>query len=140
MNVNELRIGSWVTPKLSGDTIAPRQVKRISENGVVIEFGITLRNADLEPGIIEAGEPRREYSFDEIEGVPLTPTILKQLRFSDLTTIGIYERDGLFIQQKEGGFYLVDRELIVASPNITYVHQLQDLYLVLKGEELQLRF
>lgn len=75
----------------------------------------------------------------EIEGIPLTEERLikfgfEKVEFDGITTYG----NKIFYIEKEykGNFYIVLQGKKIA---LTYVHQLQNLYFVLTGEELEIK-
>lgn len=76
--------------------------------------------------------------FDEIYPIPLTPEILEKCGFKgNYPSIGILG-DGpiLEIYYKDGGLFFVGSEFTYNEPKIQYLHQLQNLYFALTGEEL----
>lgn len=115
MQANELRIGNWVLRKNN------------NEHQIQTRVNITYFNLVF------------EYPNDYTP-IPLTPEILeKWCGFENDDNdflIGISERTNLHINLIKKRTLLESYDGIIALCNISYLHQLQNLYFALKGEEL----
>lgn len=132
IQANELRIGNWVYVlykefPLDQDHYDKKAcpVTRIRSNGF-IEVAILTQH---------------DYHVSKIEGIPLTPEILEKAGFeiSDWLRTGvknIYYKEGMgeFLTYEYDGccVYQLNKKVI------QYVHQLQNLYFALTGEELEI--
>ena len=126
MNANELRVGNWV------EANSPMmQVKEITEHTV----GLYMPGSEADPFL---------YDIDEINPIPLSPEILHKYGFESLFNSDPQERPaskvyrlGQFtIHQKNEDvncFEYFSGDYIV---NLSALHQLQNLYHALTGEEL----
>lgn len=86
-----------------------------------------------------------EYSFSEINPIPLTPEILEKLNMRKERVAGFSETDGqwwllngarfLFEYDKEAEIYYNG----IFGIKVIFVHQLQNLYFALTGEELTIK-
>lgn len=86
----------------------------------------------------------------ELHPIPLTPEILEMCGFKFITDWSIKENDGVCYRKDLGWLRLetgmmssrwvtlVDKQGISTGVNIEYLHQLQNLYLDLTGEELEI--
>jgi hypothetical protein len=115
MIANELRIGNLI--KFSEDGT-------IFTVGSIEERGFTVQN-DEETTWIEA---------EEFEPIPLTEEWLLKFWFISNPYEDRYEKGSIHIEciKTKGETYL----WIENMPHIKYVHQLQNLYFALTGEEL----
>lgn len=137
---NELKIGNWVI--ISGEYI---KVENIDETGI---------NCNVSGGYY-AGDFEREYdgtfedwkhwsSGKQIEPISLTPDILEKAGFeTDDTTFWIeYSIDGQVLWIHLGYFavgifkHLPDNRISIQGIEVNSVHQLQNLYFALTGNEL----
>ena len=118
IQANELRIGSWV--KVYGDHTTT--CKGIEMDRLVF----TNKN------FVDDAAP-----LIEVEPVPLTPDILSNCGLLDKAWIKTYTP--VFIKKTAEGYDVITKgdEKIAA---LKYLHQLQNLYLVLTGLELEIRF
>lgn len=77
-----------------------------------------------------------EIPFKDIEGIPLTEEWLERMGFENVRSgtygIGCFE---IWVQGKQ----LFYSESLPNSPEIKFVHQLQNLYFALCGEELTIK-
>lgn len=124
MKANELRIGNWVRHYNSWSYRQPDQ-------GPFLEFDFQWDDRDW----YGVGEACME--IDKIEAIPITPEWLKKFGFEyEKQTVGGWER------WENKRIKLLDKKFTWGigeySPYIQYVHQLQNLYFALTGEELQL--
>lgn len=114
MNPRELRIGNIIKIKDSEIIVSGINERGISPRG--IDF-IDARN---------------------FEGVPLTEEWLT--KFSFRLFCGSYEKEDVKIfDLADGGFILEDRSGASIGKPFRYVHQLQNLYFEITGEELTIQ-
>ena len=108
LTANELRIGNWVEYNI---------------NFPPTEF-IQLKKIDIDDDFIDCTP------------IPLSPEILIRCGFSTDYKIGLYR--GRFLEWNCGdGFWITDdKDELYEVDNITSLHQLQNLYYSLTGEEL----
>ena len=122
MKANELRIGNWIHNPVQG-----------------VDFKdcvIALSEINFEDGNKIKDD---KYRFQPI---PLTPEWLERFGFDGYEESGYFEKRGFFFYVgtcKDGSYYLEhpDSGHLVGQP-IKHVHQLQNLYFALTGEELTL--
>lgn len=107
---NELRIGNWVN---YGDTNKPYKI----DLGDFVEIGM------------------KEIDLSYFNPIPLTPEILEKAGF-EYDQVTFFKND-IHIGEFKSGLFL-HSTLNKVSPKITSVHQLQNLYFTLTGEELQI--
>lgn len=90
-----------------------------------------------------------DYDFNDLEPIPLTPEILEKCGWvtldaeSDIMTWGpeddsfsISNNGGLDDERNQPYYFACDRNFIELKREIKYLHQLQNLYFALTGEEL----
>ena len=114
MTAQELRIGNYVQDLVG----APCRVRAINEGGISIKGGGYSASVEM---------------FKPIE---LTNDILSKCGFDVKFT------NGGFIKWQKDDFKLIDRRLpypLNYSARVVYLHQLQNLYFALTGEELTLK-
>ena len=123
MSPDELRIGNYVL---------------VDENVQEVSF---IRNTTVSTmGAQTNDEVVSEYSFQRIQPVPLTNSILQQLGFVyheyfkywQLITTGI--RSEMNISRD---YELIDVKRKLTLEKLTTLHQLQNTYFLLKGRELK---
>jgi hypothetical protein len=144
VKANELRIGNWVF------CLEPVLIESIDERGI-------NRTNDSQMGSTQI----RSYycALDMLAGIPLTPEILEKCGFEKSTSNDIYEREIYSIQVANNtSLYFdahknwmrgdADVEWYLSHEwnnnhfkndfwgNPKYLHQLQNLYFALAGEEL----
>ena len=132
INAKELRLSNWV---LDSEGVE-RQVTVISAQGRV--FLPPVKYVDRMPKILKLGE---DCSTDLIHPIPLTPEVLEACGFENREMwfykerfcLGYITTDLHFqlewkIDEIEGGWNLLD---------IKYLHQLQNIYFALTGQELE---
>lgn len=112
MTANELRIGNLVIAK---DTPLESIVKVRAQH------------------IAEAEEHNPSWFLHPI---PLTPEILEKAGFKYDTVC--YYRNGVHIGSFKDGLYFTCSPISKDSVEIKYLHQLQNLYFALAGEELEI--
>lgn len=136
MKTSELRLGNWI----QGDVIYQNRV---------VYGGMPMRVISIFDGEIYADFDENpgdcwEYTEDEIQGVPLTPEVIEKIKGAEVTqvkdevnflvwTIG----QGFDINESisESGTYLT--EINGNEHKLQYLHELQNLYFALYGEELE---
>lgn len=107
---NELRLGNWLSYK--GDYY---QVEILESNMVIDEF-------------------------EGIEPIPLSPEILERCGFEkddDDYLLKIDDRSCLHINFNKERYLIESYDGLIKIKNINYLHQLQNLYHSLVGQELQ---
>jgi hypothetical protein len=121
IKANELRIGNYIL---------------INGSIVRIGYGVIQDVYQKNKGI------RNQYlNTLTHEPIPLTPEILEKAGFKFYEKSEMYEKDDfmdLHILYDNAGYCIKDYELNIWSPNILYLHQLQNLYFALTGEELEI--
>ncbi len=128
MKANELRIGNYV--------------RYFEENDSRID-GIEFNYCHLTDA--------SSIYYEDIKPIPLTEDWLLKFGFKE-STYGTFQIDGLFrteigndnydpVHEVHEGFksHLVDIESNNISKEIKHVHQLQNLYFALTGEELEIK-
>lgn len=133
MQINELRIGNKVG---SGNEIIT--VNEIIESGINPKWGIHDNN------------PYDEITFDLIYGIPLTEEWLLKFGFERYDELDVNGYLGYKCNQNKG--YCIDMYInskgkccahylktALSLNHPQYVHQLQNLYFSLTGEELKIK-
>ena len=130
MNPEDLRIGNLVRQKgIEGD-LGMIEVESIHEDGINVRAE-THYNGYEGYGVLEVG-----YEWKEIEGIPLTEEWLEKFGF-------VF--DGIMWWDKDGfGYSFIDQRcshehkenVFNELPFYQYIHQLQNLYHSLTGEDL----
>lgn len=133
MDIKELRVGNFVTidnpkhPFLLGVTVT---IVGIQSDG---------RADSVRIGHVADNTMGQLLKF--VNPVPITPEILAAFGFRDIFEVledtppqWVIESDDIYITQKENGYFATvgKREILMDS-----VHQLQNLYFALTGEELE---
>jgi len=136
MKPEELRIGNWVEYKRKH----------------YIVFDIAMRqgvhNCQLMPNEIAPIPAYQNGNVKELEPIPLTPEWLEKLGVEKIAT-GEYKLENLLIDYHPNDlfkgrkpwcniFFLGDIDNPMLN-SIEYVHQLQNLYYVLTGKELEIK-
>jgi hypothetical protein len=132
MKANELRIGNWVFD----DENIPMQIAKI-ESEIYTRWNFNDCSIVL--------EHKATYYESEIFPIPITEEILLKCGFED-GVVNIFENenfktsiwyhDGWHFQFDEKEWYGKSSVYLYPAP-IDYVHQLQNLYFALTGEELE---
>lgn len=126
MKANELRIGNYVKPK-NGYSQSIR-VKYIAQDGEIYS------NSDM-------GQCEYAYTVSQVLPIPLTGEWLVKLGFSmaELDMYHIFhEKSGVGIKyHRDAGGYIFSYG--ISQVPIFHVHQLQNLYFALTGEELEIK-
>ena len=129
MKANELRIGNYITGIYEDDNDKERKVLcrviALDETGEMIDYKIWVETF---------GQDSEEY-FNEFEPITLTEEWLLWLGFESNPYQDRYEKGTFYIEcdKTKGGLDLWVKGL---PPMLTHVHQLQNLYFALTGEEL----
>ena len=129
INANELRIGNWFQQDASNNNAISRfftvdEIKRYGVRSTYIRQDTNQPHTSL-------------FSLDSIHPIPLTPEILEKCGFVMHKTSQLWRKDNFYLHH-----YLVsDNEYCFkysdfTSSSIQYLHQLQNLYFALCGEEL----
>jgi hypothetical protein len=134
MKANELRIGNWVKPNLERE----RQIESIHE-----DYGVNL--LIYTGGYGDCGGVSYD-DFESIKPIPLTPEILEKagfddVRLDDLRVIEYNRKDTVKISIE----HFADMHIFIfcisgmkVTP-VDHLHQLQNLYFALTGEELNIK-
>lgn len=132
MKVNELRIGNWVLIPYQNSPIAiPAHETQVQ--GITIFGEIQTNNTPEHEGL--------KTHYNHVSGIPLTEEWL--LKFGFIThdnhdyfidISSVCDIHSWFSVFKADDFYYIDAFDI----KIRYVHQLQNLYFALTGEELEI--
>lgn len=118
IEAKQLRIGNWVN--FDNRNWLINSVTKDFPYLETIEFGF---------GIVE---------YRNIEPIPLTPEILEKCGF-DPTSKGFFKHPNWYnvsLKYIRGTYSLRFNFTDIVATNIDYVHQLQNLYFALTGEEL----
>lgn len=124
MKAQELRIGNLVWDDYSGEMI----VFGVITGGV--NPRVELRKSEKLP----AGS----YDVDKIQGIPLTEDWLKRFGWAENKKFEFFGEFGLVPQGQLYCMARSDAYSVTLFIAIEYVHQLQNLYFALTGEELTL--
>jgi hypothetical protein len=123
MSLHELRIGNYV--------LVDENVRQVS-----LIRNTTVSTIDTQTN----NEVVSEHSFQRIQPVPLTNSILQQLgfvyheyfKFWQLITTGIRSEMNI-----SPDYEVIDLKRKPALEKLTSLHQLQNIYFLLKGRELK---
>jgi hypothetical protein len=132
MKVNELRIGNW---------IADRGLKEWQiGHWETINKVASKANATMCNGILMETHPLTEY-IDYLKPIPITEEWLLKFGFkkqkNNWKRLPICNDWTYLYWERLAGLELSVNKRSVMLPNINYVHQLQNLYYALTGEELK---
>jgi hypothetical protein len=117
---HELRIGNWIL--LKAETLSGN----VSEFAKVIELGEDyVRTAISSVSQLPAAE--------NIYGIELTPDLLEKIDFKKLQDNNFSFRGVVFHETDEKKVFYAYKD---GNSEMKYVHQLQNLYFALTGEEL----
>lgn len=141
MTSSELRIGNYVTDGYYDTFKTVIEVESINEKGINLLIEDDGRWAEISDRWIEP-----EYRFDLLFGIPLTKEWLLKFGFDFsidtwyLKGVAIWETECCDAKgNEEIGFFYELRDVGMMDMNIKYVHQLQNLYFSLTGEELKIK-
>ena len=114
IQANELRIGNFIQDIIS-----------LEKNLVVYK---------IEDGIITGGDEDFNYPYlaETVKGIELTPDILDKIRWGGYIKFSI----GSYFRIDDVGHLLYRSDY--SGVNINYLHQLQNLYYLLRGSELEI--
>lgn len=134
MNAQELRIGNWVMDA-GNDYIKVRSIDLLGINTALHIDGMSY-----------------SHIYRELSPIPLTPEILEKAGFEFLTKWEPFSaNDGLTHKLDVGVFKfgvgmmssmvtLLEQNGYSLGVHVTHLHQLQNLYFALTGEELEIKF
>lgn len=130
ISANELRIGNWV--ELAG--------RKEIIDGVLFQAYQDSRNIHL------TGNGIWNYE-EQISGIPLTPEILEKAGFDtdEITYWKEFSLEGQVLYIHLGYYkgkvfkYLPTNQISVQGVEVSFVHQLQNLYFALTGNELEIK-
>jgi len=133
INASELRIGNIV----NSFTINITEVKNIHESGINYENKF---DEDL------CTDYEVLIPFDHLGGIPLTPEILEKCGFDIVFSEGdevCYQLNGISIIHRHPDYQLCDQDAYLGSVSrigvpFRHLHQLQNLFYCLVGEELKI--
>ena len=126
MITNELRIGNWVNSELFGD-YKIIGISNFSENNALF-----WKSYNYYP---------KACSIDSLKGIHITEEwMVKAGAMKIHEVLDIFELDRFELYQfyTHGFWKVVDKENKTYITKVSYVHELQNMYFVLNGEELQL--
>lgn len=121
MKANELRIGNDIN--IGGSTIDTYQTFKPTKVTINILKAIIEENIDRPDAILSMFQP-----------IPLTEEWLVKLGFKFNSDSNVYSIDNFFIYTEAYNKIIITYDCLMRS--IGYVHQLQNLYFALTGEEL----
>lgn len=135
MKPSELRIGNWIyddegrLSKIKGMKPFDHSVRCDEDEGCELLFDYMHPVHGLMDGY--------ECDSNRCEPIPLTPEILEKCGFEQANGIMLWECNGVQIAYETicGYFRIYPR-----TNKIEYLHQLQNLYWCLVGEELEIKF
>lgn len=120
IQANELRIGNWVEWVFPNRNNQPNKFQFCEIESIRTSLVGVLGSA---------------YGYDQIQPIPLTPEILEKCGF-EFDTI-TFSKSYLLLAEGDNGFDVWVGGLSKVKLNpINYLHQLQNLYFALTGEEL----
>ena len=130
---SELRIGNWFQQDASNNNTISRfftvdEIKRYGVRSTYIRQDTNQPHTSL-------------FSLDSIHPIPLTPEILEKCGFEWSIYHQAWHKQGFVFDLSErsvGGFFMHKSRLNseIICPEIQHLHQLQNLYFALTGEEL----
>lgn len=126
---NELRIGNKLNYTGLGNSYYPTGIITVEE---VLSNGVNLSHGDL-----------TVYEAEKLHPIPLTPQILEKCGFKDVH--GEYVTlEGIGIYNDGDDYWFCDEDahegnVIYYGNGFQYVHQLQNLFFALTGEELEIK-
>lgn len=136
INANELRIGNWVTDQFYDSFKTMIQVDSQNDKGINLIIEDDGRYPEIASRWIEP-----EYKYEQLFGIPLTPEILEKCGFEkDYTGYRHTSQFSIYIT-KDGYFMPAWMDKAVwpyplFDKKMEYLHQFQNLYHALTGEEL----
>lgn len=134
MKATELRIGNIITDEFYDDFQKEIIVDSISDKGINTYASDDGKPYGQHSAIIEC-----DYKFDALRGIPLTEVRLRKLGFEKRNN-GYFKLTKEHIEFSIWGFD-IDKMVLntggAFTPEVKYVHQLQNIYFALTGEELK---
>lgn len=131
MKANELRIGNLIQTKEYKS--ARRIICFYGSSDVLVDSGYVTFPTDDES----------EYSLNELEPIPLTEEWLLKFGFEKINETDWQSPSSCYRWDtaREGMQFLTldDEWLFFSNGEVEYVHQLQNLYFALTGEELTIK-
>lgn len=134
----ELRIGNYFHPTSFANGV------KFQATGIVYRVGSVNKFGDVE--VIEPTEPTKIFKAGEMAPITLTEEWLMALGFIDPSENGwgyrlpVNSADELCWYKQDNGIrYQTKGSGFTRDFGIKYVHQLQNLYYALTGEELRLK-
>lgn len=133
MDIKELRIGNHIEFVFSDDSIVRDVVRNLHQKGVNAYAtslgGIEVKGEYKKKERISGSMfPRETY----IRPIPLTEEWLKKFGFKKFKNYNDWSKGGFILHGRKRGFVLRK-----SAPDVKSVHQLQNLYFALTGEELK---
>lgn len=122
IDVKELRIGNTINIKnLSGEIYNYANVVGIMENEIFFENGF--------------GGSCDQNSIGFVEPIPLTDDTLFKCKLNEHLNVGSMCE----VTERKGSFYLTVNSNEYVLRELKYLHQLQNLYFALTGNELEIK-
>ena len=150
IQAKELRLGNLIiwNPKLSNPAITlPAElieVFSILQDRIIYVFpNIENRVEPFEDDVVQIGTQFKP--LEELEPIPLTPEVIKKAGFvekGEWSGVPYFEQDDLQVKQADNYFQRVvvrDAATKMFDLPIRHLHQLQNLYFALMGEELEVK-
>ena len=131
INTNELMRGNYLQYKIDSnylqykiDSIKEYKICRVSEIKL-IEVRVEFVKDNIFKTVFE----------EELEPIPITEEILKKCGFRTFDGYYINE-DNVIVSSINGSWYLSIASTVIIK--LTYLHQLQNLYLLIVGKQLEI--
>jgi len=131
IEAKDLRIGNLVTDEFYENFNTIITVHSINKEGVNLEIEDDGNWAECAQRWIGV-----EYKFDKLFGIPLTPEILEKCGFAKLPNCFDCERFHIAKEDEADYWWCFFNKNGAFINKIKYLHQLQNLYFALTGEEL----
>lgn len=123
INPTELRIGNFINLKVEG---------KVDENAIVIEIGEDNVSTRID------GAPQRNPAKN-LYGIQVDDDILRKSGFNLNNVASHAYLPNLHLEKATDGYYMYQTSGLVNRLNpIVYLHQLQNFFFALTGEELQI--
>lgn len=134
MKSTEIRIGNFVTDEFYESFSTIIEVESINEKGINLLIEDDGKWAEISDRWIEP-----EYKFDLLFGIPLTEEWLLKFGF-EKSNIYCFGNHKLIIESSMGDRhscrYRINPDESIWIVELNYVHELQNIYFALTGEEL----
>ena len=131
IQANELRIGNYITDKWNSTYI---RIESISKEGIDLEIEDDGNWPECARRWIEPS-----IRIDEIFGIPLTEELL--LKCGAISTVkGFYHHDRFSLRWIEAYkyWYVTDMETGCYITKVEFLHEWQNTWFILQGEELKI--